>query len=161
MRVALEKKSELVSFLEERVQMMEGEASGTVPAAALAGTERALTESLAEVETLRVRSASLYAELAEASAQRKREARQARKGAQVANQEKAIRAQLQDELLSLRSYVLRSEQTVQELQEQARRQAREQGRYTDSSGGDSSGRNNHRDQPFLAVADHAAAEGLF
>lgn len=74
----------------------------------------------------------------------------------------AIRAQLQDELLSLRSYVLRSEQTVQELQEQARRQAREQGRYTDSGGGDSSGRNNHRDQPFLAVADHAAAAaGLF
>ncbi|CAN0511464.1 unnamed protein product, partial [Ectocarpus sp. 12 AP-2014] len=162
LRVALEKKSELVSFLEERVQMMEGEASGTVPAAALAGTEKALTESLAEVETLRVRSASLYAELAEASAQRKREARQARKGARVANQEKAIRAQLQDELLSLRSYVLRSEQTVQELQEQARRQAREQGRYTDSSGVDNSGRNNHLDQPFLAVADQAAApEGLF
>ncbi|CAM9519732.1 unnamed protein product, partial [Ectocarpus sp. 8 AP-2014] len=90
LRVALEKKSELVSFLEERVQMMEGEASGTVPAAALAGTEKALTESLAEVETLRVRSASLYAELAEASAQRKREARQARKGAQVANQEKVV-----------------------------------------------------------------------
>ncbi|CAM9419672.1 unnamed protein product, partial [Ectocarpus sp. 6 AP-2014] len=90
LRVTLEKKSELVSFLEERVQMMEGEASGTVPAAALAGTEKALTESLAEVETLRVRSASLYAELAEASAQRKREARQARKGAQVANQEKVV-----------------------------------------------------------------------
>lgn len=43
-----------------------------------------------QVETLRVRSASLYAELAEASAQRKREARQARKGAQVANQEKVV-----------------------------------------------------------------------
>ncbi|CAN0285098.1 unnamed protein product [Ectocarpus sp. 4 AP-2014] len=49
LRVALEKKSELVSFLEERVQIMEGEASGTVPAAALAGAEKALTESLAEV----------------------------------------------------------------------------------------------------------------
>lgn len=49
LRAALEKKSEAVSFLEERVHMMEGEASGTVPAAALAGTEKALTESLAEV----------------------------------------------------------------------------------------------------------------
>lgn len=29
--------------------MMEGEAAGTVPAAALAGTEKALAESLAEV----------------------------------------------------------------------------------------------------------------
>ncbi|CAM9140621.1 unnamed protein product, partial [Pylaiella littoralis] len=127
LRAALDRKSELVSFLEERVHMMEGEASGTVPAAALAGTEKALTESLAEVETLRVRSASLYAELAEASARRKREAKKALKGAQAATQEKAARAQLQNELLSLRSYVLRSEQTVQELQEEARRQARETG----------------------------------
>lgn len=52
LRAALDKKSELVSFLEERVHMMEGEASGTVPAAALAGTEKALTESLAEVRLL-------------------------------------------------------------------------------------------------------------
>eukprot|EP00752_Nemacystus_decipiens_P007392 g6611.t1 len=146
---ALERKSELVSFLEEKVHIMEGEAAGTVPAAALAGTEKALTESLAEVETLRVRSASLYAELAEASARRKRETRQARKGAQAASKEKAARAQLQEELLSLRSYVLRSEQTVQELQEEARRQARETSgkRYASSS------RSGH--EPVLAVADDA------
>lgn len=50
-----------------------------------------------------------------------------------------VRAQLQDELLSLRSYVLRSEETVQELQEQARRQAREVNRVRGSGGYDSGG----------------------
>lgn len=44
---------------------------------------------------------------------------------------KVVRAQLQEELLSLRSYVLRSEQTVQELQEETRRQARETDRRVD------------------------------
>lgn len=52
LRAALDEKCELVSFLEERVHMMEGEAAGTVPAAALAGTEKALTESLAEVRVV-------------------------------------------------------------------------------------------------------------
>ncbi|CAM9947148.1 unnamed protein product [Scytosiphon promiscuus] len=151
LRAALDRKSETVAYLEERVRMMEGEASSSVPASTLAGAEKALTQSLAEVETLRARSASLYAELADASAQRKREAKQARKEAQVASQEKAIRAQLQDELLSLRSYVLRSEQTVQDLQEQARRQARESSRHAPN--GDGAGGGGGSRDPLLAVAD--------
>lgn len=41
--------SELISFLDERVHMMEGEAMGTVPAAVFAGTDNALANCMAEV----------------------------------------------------------------------------------------------------------------
>ena len=44
--------SELVSFLDERVHMMEGEAMGTVPAAVFAGTDNALANCMAEVGLL-------------------------------------------------------------------------------------------------------------
>lgn len=43
------RQSELVSFLEERVHILEGETEGTVPAAALLGAEKALAETMAEV----------------------------------------------------------------------------------------------------------------
>lgn len=44
------KQSEVASFLEERVRMLEKEAAGSVPAAILVGSEQALAEATAKVQ---------------------------------------------------------------------------------------------------------------
>ncbi|CAM9701325.1 unnamed protein product [Discosporangium mesarthrocarpum] len=121
----LEDKTGVNMILECRVQQLEENASTMVPASKHSSMESALVEARVKVDQLRERTMALEAELEEAVLWRERESRRARRGAHAATKEKAARTQLQEELLNLRSYVLRSEEQVQELQEEARRQGRE------------------------------------